>query len=804
MFKNYIKTAFRYLIKNKAFSFINIVGMATGLACVLIIVSYVKLELSYDDFHMNKESIYRVAVNWEDDGQRVNSAMNHAPLADVLKESLSGIVNTVRIYPSPIVGSADKQNKINEPGFIFADSTFFRVFTFEAIKGDLVNALDVPFSVVLSESAAIRHFGSTNVLGEVFYYEDDRRQLPFTITGVMSDLPDNTHFNFDIIGSFNSMDQFMSWYNNWHHPPIYVYAQAQPDKQITDLQEEVNELVYPRLPDYVQAENRVFTLQPLTDIHLQSDLENEWKANSQYLYIRIFIVVAVFILIIACLNYVNLATARSLQRAKEVGMRKTLGATRNQLIFQYLGESFLTTLLAFALAFGLGELVLKYYFQSIIEQELSMGFLWSVSGVTACVLLYLTISVLSGIYPALYLSGYKPIKALTKTHEKPGSSFSLRRSMVVFQFFISSVLIAGTILVSRQTEFLRNKDLGFDKESIIAVKLGDKVSQTNYPILKAEIERETNVESVALSAALMGSNNFYGFEVRPEGTPENVEYSLKTLGVDEDFLATYGIEVLQGRDFSKDILTDEREAIILNEAAVKKLNWKEPIGKEFELTVYTGREDLRKGKVIGVVKDFHFASLYNRVEPLVIYVNKHPYYSDYLSVRFSGGNLENNVQMLAGRWKSFNEDRPLEYYFVDEELDKFYKNEVRKSSIFQSFSFLSIFISCLGLLGISAYSLQLRTKEVGIRKVLGAGMSSILNLLSKEYLVMVLVANVIAIPFVWYFGQSWLNSFEYRSNLCFSIFSSALIIALVLAAGTVCFQVVKTALMNPVKTLKDE
>ncbi|MEM9856960.1 MAG: ABC transporter permease [Bacteroidota bacterium] len=804
MFKNYLKTAFRSLTKNKAFSFINIIGMATGLACVLIIASYVRLELSYDDFHSNSGSLYRVTVNWEDDGQRVNSAMNHAPLAPILKESVPGILNTVRIYPLSITASADKQNKIKESDFIFADSTFFRVFTFQPLKGDLAKALDAPYSVVLTESAAMRHFGSIDIIDEEFYYEDDRRLLPFNVTAVIEDLPENTHFKFDMIGSFNTMDQIMSWYNNWHHPPLYIYAQAQSGKKQKELQEDIDQFIYLRLPDYVRDEERVFKLQSVTDIHLHSDLENEWKANSQYKYVQIFIVIAAFILVIACLNFINLATARSLQRAKEVGMRKTLGASRQQLIYQYLGESFLTTLLAFALALGLGELVLKYFFQSIIEQELSLNFLWSPVGLAAGILMYFVVSILSGIYPALYLSGYKPIMALSQSYDKPGSKFTMRRAMVVFQFFISSLLVTGTLLVSQQTEFLRNKDLGFDKESIVAIRLSDKVSQKNYAVLKTAIEKEAHVQGVALSAALMGGNDFHGFQTYPEGIPEGTDYSLKTLGVDEDFFATYGVEIISGRDFSKDNITDQTEAFILNEAAVKKLNWSNPVGKEFGLTVYTGRPELRKGQVIGVVPDFHFASLYNRVEPLVIYINKHPYYSDYLSVRLTGSNLEENVEMLSRQWKAFNPEKPFEYYFVDEELDKFYKGEVRKSKIFTVFAGLSIFISCLGLLGISAYSLQLRTKEVGIRKVLGAGMTSILSLLSREYVWMVCIANVVALPIVWFLGRSWLNSFEYKTTLNPGLFLIALGVALTLAIVTVCFQVLKTALMNPVKTLKDE
>ncbi|MCG8385350.1 MAG: ABC transporter permease [Cytophagales bacterium] len=803
MLNNYLKTALRYLLKNKVFSLVNVVGMATGLSCVLIILSYVDLELSYDDFHTQRETIFRVAVNWEDDGQRVNSAKNHAPLAPIL-EGLSGIVNTVRMYPYPVVMSADRQNKIKEAGFCFADSTFFRVFTFRSVHGDLASALDAPFSVVLTESAAIRHFGSVDVLGREFHYEDERRGQRFTIMGVMEDLPQNTHFNFDILASFSSMETLMPRYNNWHYPPMYIYARASSDALAGELDEQMNTLIFPHLPDYVQAEKRDFFLQPVTSIHLYSDLENEWKSNSNDLYTRLFIIIAIFILLVACVNFVNMATARSIQRAKEVGMRKALGAQRKQLIFQFLGESVLTTALAFVLAFVMAELVMRYFFQGIIEQEISLAFIFSWSGVAYTVLAFLTVSILSGLYPAFYLSSHKPLSTMKSGLEKGNRGFGVRRMMVIFQFFISSVLIAGTIVVLEQTNYLKNKDLGFDKENIIAIKMVDRMAQDNYQVLKDEIVQESSVVSVALSSTMMGTSNFYGFQTRPEGIEGTNDYTLKTLGVDEDFLSTYNLRLLAGRDFSKDILTDQKEAVILNEAAAKKLNWENPVNKEFGLTIYTGKEENRSGKVIGVVEDFHFASLYNRVEPLVIYINKHPYYSDFLSVKLTPGNLGEHVDMLRAKWKAFNPEKPFEYYFVDEELDKFYKGEVQKTKIFSAFAALSIFISCLGLFGISAYMIQQRTKEVGIRKVLGAGIPNILWLLSAEYVRMILIANLLALPLAWYLGQNWLTGFEYRTELSIMIFVFTLAVALLLAVSTVSIQALKAASMNPVNTLRDE
>jgi len=803
MLRNYIKTALRNIRKNSVYSFINISGLAIGLACVMVIVSYVRLEMSYDKYHENSENIYRLAVEWEDDGQRVNMAMNHAPITPIVKEQLPGVIHTVRIYPYPTVLSIDKQNKIKEQQFVFADSTFFDVFAGDVIHGSLENALDGVGSLVITRSAATRHFGSADVVGNELFYEDERRKAALTITAVIEDFPQNTHFHPEFIGSFATVDQIMPWYNNWHHPPMYVYLETNGSHAVDELNAKIGAAVHDRLPDYVQAEKRNFHLQPVTDIHLHSALESEWETNASYTFVKLFVVIALFILLIASINFMNLATARSAQRAKEVGMRKVLGANRKQLIWQFLGESFVTTTIAIVVAFGLAELVLIHAFNNIIGKELSIMFMISWPFFGYVVLGLVVLSLISGIYPAFYISAHRPSRVL-KGEKATRGGLNIRRGMVTFQFFISSLLIIGTLIVLNQTNYLRNKRLGFDQEHIIALRMNDDFAQKNFNVLKEQLNTEAKVQSVGLSSTLPGKDNFYGFETYPEGISADKEYSLKTLGVDEDFLSTYDIKLIEGRGFSKDILSDQREAFIINQAAVEKLGWKKPIDKEFGVTVYTGGEDKRMGKVIGVVENFHFESLYKEVEPLVIYINKHPYYSDYLSVKFKPGNISESVELLEKKWKAFNSDKPIEYYFLDEELDQLYDAEVKRSELFTAFATLSIIISCLGLFGLSAFSAQQKTKEIGIRKVLGASVSSILRLLSKEYVVLIIIANLLAVPLAWYFANSWLTNFAFRINIQPWVFVLSLVVALMIALLTVSYQALKAALINPVKSLRNE
>jgi len=803
MVKNYFKIAIRSLIKNKIYSFINLAGLSIGLACVLVIVSYVNLELSYDRYHENHKDIYRVTEYRTRDGQQTHTATSFNPLADLIEAHVPSVERIVRMYPLSGLLSADKINKFKESEFTLVDSLFFETFSFEIISGNLKGALDNPFSVVIPENKALEYFGTTDVTGRDLYFENAVNRFIFNITAVIKDTPQNSHFAPDFMASFSSIRTIQPNYNNWFHPAIYIYVQLKHGFTGLDLDAQMASMGEQHYPDYVK-ETREYEAQNITDIHLNSDLVNEWQANSSKTYVKLFAIIALFILLIACINFMNLATAQSTKRAKEVGMRKVMGAGKSQLLGQFLGESFIVTLLSFVIAFGLAQLALTYFFNELIGKELSVGQLLTGSNLLWILISLILVSLLAGSYPAFYLSGFKPVSTLKGKVIKISGLGNVRKFMVTFQFFISCLLIIGTLIVLRQINFLRNEKLGFDQDQIIAVRLVDRQDQTNYSVLKDALLRESSVLSVALSSTLPGRKGFYAFRIVPEGSTDDDEMTMKSLAVDEDYINTYNLKVIDGRNFSKDIFTDVKQAFILNEAAVEKFGWDEALDKDFTITVHAASEEVRKGKIIGVVKDFHFQSLYNLIDPLVIYVNTSPFYSNFLNVKLAPGNWEDAVKMLTVRWKEFSPNKPLEFYFLDEELKKFYDSEVKIGHIFSAFAALSIIISCLGLFGLSAYSAQQRVKEIGIRKVLGANLAGVLSLLLREYIMLIIVANLIAWPLGWYISTEWLSTFPYRAGLDVGIFLLTFLGALLIALVTVSFQSMKAAVANPVKSLRNE
>lgn len=805
MLRNYLTITLRSLLKNKVFSFINITGLSIGLVCVITIVAYVKLELSYDKFHTDADNLYRITTDWLNDGSHEHSAQNFSALAPILNESLIGLEKVVRIFSHSGLVSIDKRNKVRENRFCFVDSTFFEVFDFRVHEGSLADALHKPLSLVITESAAIRYFGSSDVVGKELFFEDTRKTLSFNIAAVIDDMPQNSHFKFDFMASFVSLKNL--WPNamaNWHYPPMYLYLKMTDGQTKASIDEQLKTIAATHLPDYVKEEKRTFLAQKITDIHLHSGLQNEWEANSSYSYVKIFSLVAAFILFIACINYMNLATAKSFQRAAEVGIRKTMGSARLQLMRMFLGESLVTTSIALIVAILLAQVVSVTFFKGFLQKELSFEFLYKGAGLLYLIGVLLLISLLAGLYPALYMSSFKPIKALKGKADAAGSVLGLRKGLVVFQFFISALLLIGTFVVIQQIDFLRNKNLGFDEEHILTITLSDRESQQNYLTLKDQLLQEPFVEDATVSATLPAGEGFYGWEIVPEGFEDQKNIVLKSVNTDEDFIKTYNIKILAGRDFSKDIITDKEQAFILNQAAAKKFGWDDPVGKEFQLTFYTNDAVVRKGKVIGVVEDFHYQSLYNKVDPLVIFINTHQYYTDYISLKLSPGNIKEQVEKLESAWSSFNPDKPFEFSFLDNDLNKLYKSEQSTSSLLSIFTGLSVFISCLGLFGLASFSVQQRTKEIGIRKVLGASVFSILQLLTKEFIGLVVIANIIAWPLAWYGANQWLDKFAYRIDMEIAVFIVTAVLILTIAIVTVGVKAVKTALMNPVKSLRYE
>lgn len=806
MYRNYLLIAFRNIRKDRLYVGLNIAGLALGLACVMTLYVYIRFETSYDKFHPRADRIYRVPEAFMDDARLVSSAMNHGPMAPLMQQHLAGVQNVIRVFPysaffNSFVASGPEQT-YKESRFCFGDSVFFRTFSFTSLTGPLYNALDAPYTVVIVRSMAEKYFGDVqHAVGNTLKFSNDERSFDFVVTGVIDDIPHNSHLSFDFMASFSSLDQFMPWYNNWHHPAMYLYLEMQHPVDPRELSEQVQRIARDHQPAYVREENRTYNAQALTDIHLHSHLENEWEANAHYDYLKIYVVCGLFILAIACVNFMNIATARASMRAKEVGMRKVLGGRRGQLVFQFFGEATVYCVLAFVLALGVAQLFFVYFLNGLIGKSLTVVTLFTWQNALLASLFLTIVILISGAYPALFLSGFRPAAALKGKLTSHGSA-GLRRTLVVAQFVISSLLISATLIITRQVNFMKETALGFDKEHVITIRLSDRFAQQNYSTLKEALLSESTVKGAALSSTIPGREDFHGFDIKPEG--EDAQVSMKTLGVDEDFLSTFNLELIDGRDFSKEVPTDQREAFIMNEAAAKRMGWNTPVGKSMDLTVYINKADVRPGKVIGLVRDFHFESLHRKVEPLLLYINKHPYYSDYLSVKFSSGDVASSVALLRKHWKAFNPEKPIDIRFLDDELEQLYAAETRIGSIFKVLAGMSILISCLGLFGLSAFMAEKRTKEVGIRKVMGASLTDIVRLQARGFILLVLIANALVLPLCWWGAQQWLSGFAYHTAVSPLTFVITLLVTVTLILLTTLYHSIRMAKANPVTAIRQD
>ena len=794
MFKNYLKIALRNIRRHKGYSFINIAGLAVGMACCMLILLYVRYELSYDTYHANADRIYRVAERLHWYGKDTHKAVTQAPLALALETDFPEVIHAVRLMDLRGWGDkvlvAHEEKSFYEEKWLYADASVFDIFTFPLIKGNSKTALIHPFSVVVTESIAKKYFGEDDPTGQSFLIDDEHH---FTITGVVKDVPENAHFRFDFLASFSTVERWRGkWLNNWYNHMYYTYVLLDENCKAHELES--------RFPDFIRNHTGVreevrieYHLQSLTDIHLHSKLEGEIEPNGDIVYIYIFASIAVFILLIACINFMNLATARAVSRAREVGIRKVVGAYRSQLVKQFLGESVLFVLLALPVAIVLAELILPAY-NALTEK--SMGFYlfdhWSV--ILFFIVVTLFVGVLAGIYPALFLSGFKPIRVFKGRGSDRGRSW-LRKGLIIFQFIISIALIVSTLIVKKQMHYMRAKKLGFDKEQIVVLPtMRDQRLRNLYGTMKHELLKYPKIRNVSASSGLPGRiTHHWVFDAKGEGEAGERQ-SAWIMMVDHDFVKTLGIEVVEGRDFSKSHATDEKEAILLNESAKETFGWDSPIGKNI-------KTENKEGVVIGVVKDFHFQSLYQRIEPLVMYI--YPRYN-YFAVRLAPDDIPASMAFIKTRWQELVPDRPFEYYFLDNDFDSLYRAEERVGEIFEYFAVLSIFISCLGLFGLVSFSAERRTKEIGIRKVLGASVPNIILLISREFVKLVLIANMIAWPAAFFVMRRWLQNFAYRTDFGVWMFFLSAVLALGIALMTVSYQSIRAALANPVDALRYE
>lgn len=796
MVKNYLLIALRSIRKNFAYSLINIFGLGLGLTVCILIVIWIQHELSFDRFHQQNGSIYRASLEYSFGGQTSKTSVSPTALLPVLSRNFSEIKNGVRLYNpasfSPFVVSAEDK-KFQESGFYFADSSFFSVFSFPLIKGAESAVLNEPNTIVFTESSAKKYFGTIDPIGKVVRVNDAREYI---VTGVMKDLPDNSTLQADFIASFSTLPQSKD--EQWWSANYETFFVLDKQADVLSLASKANALVKEALASELTGANDyvVYNWIPLTDIHLYSDMnESVPVGNIQYVYI--FSGVALIILLLAAINYINLATARAMDRAKEVGIRKTVGAERFQLIFQHLTESFLVTLFAFLVALLFVQLLLPF-FNSITGKELSRDFIVSPLFIGVSSLSVIVITVLAGAYPALAITSFRPVSILKGNFKTSARGLWLRKSLVVAQFCISVILMVGTVTISKQLDFMQNKKLGYEKESIILLPLDNK-TEAAYTQLKTEFLRTGKATSVT-RATESPTNIRGGYSLSLEGSDSEKGIIITANAIDPDFIPTLDMELLAGRNYTEADMqiykTDTTYGFIVNESTLHELGL-EPenaIGKKANVNG-------RKGEIIGVVKDFHFTSLHEPIAPFLFF-NEEQY--NYIFVKLQAGPLQETLASLEDVYDKVVPHRPFEYEFLDQQYEALYTSEQRLSTLFSVFAGLAMIIACLGLFGLVSFSASQRTKEIGIRKVLGATASSIVLLITREYTRLILLAIILAIPISVWINNLLLDGFAYKTTVGPFYLVSIALASLAVALGTASFQAIKASLINPSESMRSE
>ncbi len=799
MIKNYLKTAFRIITRNKAYSFLNIIGLATGMAACLLILLYVQYELSYDRYHQNASQIYRIIK--EDPGNYYlgsnQYAVTPAPLAQALMDEYPEILSVTRIDSRGNNLISYGKKTFLEPAVHFADPQTFEIFTFHFIRGDSKTALQDPYSIVLSESMARKYFGDENPMGKILNY---REAYDFKVTGVFKAMPKNSHFIVDFLIPFESFNKVFGYeLDSWGDNSFYTYFLLREGADPGELEEKFPALIDKYAGDRIwsfQGQKTKYLLQPLTKIHLYSHVNFEISPNSDIKYIYIFTSIALLILIIACINYMNLATARSAKRAKEVGMRKVVGAHKKQLIRQFMGESVMMTLLSLSLALIIVVLSLPV-FNRFIERPLTLNLLENPQFLLGLFAVVVFVGLFAGSYPSVYISSFRPISVLRGAFSRGHKGKTLRNGLVVAQFIISIILIASSIVVRNQLHFIQNREMGYNREQILVMSIHDRNLLKKMEALRTELKSHPNITHVSLSRNLpnhVTSETLAGWP----GKPDDVHVPIYLSEGDYEFIDLFEIEMARGRNFSPDFPSDANGAILLNETAVKTLGWDDPVGREF---FHRGREE-QSGTVVGVIKDFHMHSLHLEIKPLYVFLN--PKSGRYISIKVREQNLPGTIDFIRGTIREFSPQYPFNYQFFDDIFDRAYRAEQKIGTQFSVFAMLAILIACLGLFGLASFTAEQRTKEIGIRKILGASVSHIAFLLSREFTKWVVIANVVAWPIAYYVMTQWLQNFAYKANLGLFSFLLAGAFALFIALLTVSFQTIRAATANPVDSLRYE
>lgn len=808
MLKNYFKTSFRSLLKNKIYSIINILGLAIGLGCFILVTAYGKKELSYDKNFSKSAVIYRITTSLDISGIPNHYPMSHFPAPMDMVEEYPEVKGGIRLYSPSILGGGTPKVKnaevtnddlnFAEERFFITDSTFFDFFDFDFKYGEPKEALKDPFTVVLTSETSKKYFGDTNPIGKTLLYNDS---VNFKVTGVLQPVSFNTHLQFDFLANARSVIKnsipagidLENWYMGlWY----YCYIEVTPDADSKELERKLKDFVQRHYPPRYKDNNTVLTLQNVGDIHLKSAdmVAADLSLNGNMEYIYILSIVAISVLLVACFNFVNLATSRYLSRAKEVGIRKAIGAERIQLIVQFISEATIITALAGLVAFLLVTLFVPS-FNQLANATLTFQDVFSFASVGQALLLFIAVGLISGIYPAFVLSKFQAALVLKGIVQVSSSKFSVRKGLVVLQFAVSLILIIGTLIVLSQLEFLKNKSMGFDKEQMLFLPDSSQPIFQQYPTFKNELLASSLVNHVTHLSHDLGQQNLPFYPFKLEGKPE--EQMLPILRTGFDFLETFDLEMAQGRYFDIKHPSDSNNAFVINESAARAFGWTDAVGKKITFGV-NGSPD---HEVIGVIKDFNYDPLRNPIGPLVI--NFSGAYGN-IAVKLKAGEYTKAVTQIEKLWNDIYPDIPFTYYFLDEALTNTYKEEQRLAKIYTLFCGLAIFIACLGLFALASYTIEKRKKEIAVRKVMGASSGRIAGLVYRDFLMLIVIAFAAAAPLAFYLFNSWLNRFAYRVNINLWLFVISLVAILFISALTVGFQTLKASMLSPATVLKNE
>jgi putative ABC transport system permease protein len=802
---NYIKIVLRKIKRQKGYSFINISGLTIGMACCILMVLYIHSELSFDTFHEHADWIYALGVQSERAGYEFRGTSSNATAAEVLQNEYPEVAQAVRYgYKSGSAFSYEGK-RFTMDRVLYADANVFEVFTWPMIKGDPNSALSAPHTIVITEEIAEQCFGELDPIGKILKFSEEEA---FVVTGVVKNVPDNSSINFNALCSFKTLytqESLKRILTDWLSHNYNTFLLLEEGIRPGDLEKKFPALLERFAGDEMRERGATESLflHPLRQLYLNPP----WTSRGPIFYVYIFSVVAVLVLFIACFNFMNLSTARSATRAHEVGMRKVLGASRKSLISQFFSESLFFSFISLLLAVMLVQSILPAI-NSLTGRMLRLNMVelpWMIPGF---ILLTLFVGLAAGSYPALLMSRFIPVKVLKGRLSSVKSNIKLRRGLVVFQFIISITLVISTMIIARQLFYLQNMEAGFDKENVVVIPARDDVIQKSLEVVKEEFKKNPNIISVAISSTIPGGGYPNNMKI-PEGYAESEAVLMDEINADHDFLPTMGIELVAGRNFSKEFGTDELYSVLINETAAKQFGWDNPIGKTIKS--YDPRKagkEYKEMTVIGVIKDFHLRNLTQEIEPIFIGFDPDypfPYnYLDVISVRFKSDDMAGTLDFMKKQWGKIFSAFPFDYYFLDEIFGLQFRQIERSRKIFSYFSFLAIFVACLGLYGMASFSAVQRTKEIGIRKVLGSTTTGIITLLGKELVGLILIANIVAWPLSFFVMKQWIQNFPYRTDIGIGPFFGSSLIVLLIGLLTVSYQAIRAAIANPVVSLRYE